>query len=273
MAIHSTAIVDSEATIDTTADIGPYVVIEGPVKVGPGTRVQAHAHLSGWTTIGSDCEIHPFAVIGNTPQDFHHTGERSYCRVGDRVVIREGATVHRGTQAESETVIGDECFLMAYCHIGHNCQLGTSVKVYNMAALSGHVQVEPGAIVSGYALLHQFIRIGRLAFVAAGARVGMDVPPFMMAFDESTIIQHNVLGMRRAGYSPEEVQEIRQAFRILYRSGKLFRVAVEELVDSLETRAGRELVEFLSFDSRRGFCGPSAGHRTVSRQPKSSMNA
>jgi len=266
MAIHPTAIVDPAAAIDPSADVGPYVMIEGPVQIGPGTRVQAHAHVSGWTTIGRDCQIHPFAIVGNLPQDFHYTGERSYCRVGDRVVIREGATVHRGTQPESETVIGDECFLMAYAHVGHNCLLDVGVKVYNMAALSGHVEVGPGAIVSGYALVHQFARIGKLAFIAAGARAGMDVPPFMTAFGESTIIQHNVLGMRRAGYSPEEIQEVRQAFRTLYRSGTLFRAAVEQLSDSVRTRAGQELVEFLTADSRRGICGPSPGHRVVQRK-------
>jgi len=242
MAIHPTAIVDRAAEIDPTAEIGPYVIVEGPVRVGPGTRVLAHVHLSGWTTIGAECEIHPFAVVGNLPQDFHYEGQRSYCRIGDRVVIREGATVHRGTQPETETVVGDECFLMAYAHVGHNCVLGTGAKVYNMAALSGHVELAEGAIVSGYALVHQFVRIGKLAFISAAARVTMDVPPFMSCFGESTIVQHNVVGMRRAGYGQDEILEIRQAFRTLYRSGKLFRAAVEQLAGEVRTPAGARIL-------------------------------
>jgi UDP-N-acetylglucosamine acyltransferase len=265
MAIHPTAVIDPSAEIDSSVEIGPYVVIEGPVQIGPGTRVLTHAYLCGWTTIGSGCEIHPFAVVGNLPQDFHYEGERSYCRIGDRVVIREGATVHRGTQPESTTVIGDACFLMAYAHVGHNCELGTGVKVYNMAALSGHVEIADGAIVSGYALVHQFVRIGRLAFIAGAARVTMDVPPFMTCYGESTILQHNVVGMRRAGYARDEVLEIRQAFRLLYRSGKTFRAATEALTQTVHTRAGQELARFLAGESRRGYCAANTSRRRAGR--------
>jgi len=254
MPIHPTAIVDRQAEIDPSADIGPYAVVEGPVRIGARTKLQAHAFVNGWTTIGQDCDIHPFAVIGNLPQDFHYSGERSFCRIGDRVVVREGATVHRGTQPESATVVGDECLLMAYAHVGHNCLLEPGVKVYNMTALSGHVEVGAQAIISGYVLVHQFVRIGRLAFIAAQARLGMDVPPFMTAMGESTIVQYNVIGMRRAGYGKEDIAEIRRIHRILYRSGHLYSRAVEQAAREASTRAGRELVAFLQAPSRRGHC-------------------
>jgi UDP-N-acetylglucosamine acyltransferase len=267
MAIHPTAVIAREAELDSTVEVGPYVVIEGAVKIAANTQIKAHAFLSGWTQIGRDCEIHPFAVIGAPPQDFHYHGERSYTKIGDRVVIREGVTVHRGTQPESATEIGDECLLMAYAHVGHNCQLGRGVKVYNMAAVSGHVEIDESAIISGYALVHQFVRIGKLAFISAACRVLMDVPPFMTAFGESTIVQYNAIGMKRAGYAAEEIDEVRRAFRILYRSGQLFRKSVEQVAAMVKTPAGKSLAEFVSADSKRGYCLGSPGHRQ--RGPRS----
>ena len=265
MAIHPTAIIDASAEIDRTADIGPYVIIEGPVKIGADTRIRAHVYLSGWTQIGQRCDIHPFAVIGHMPQDFHYDGQRSYCKIGNDVIIRESATVHRGTQPESETVVGDECFLLAHSHVGHNCRLGRGVKVYNMAALSGHVETEDQAIISGYTLIHQFCRIGKLAFAAATARITMDVPPFMTCYGLSTIVQCNVIGMRRAGYDHEAINEVRQAHRILYRSGLTFRKAVAQVADMVQTDAGRELAAFIRVDSKQGYCAGSPGsHRTRS---------
>jgi UDP-N-acetylglucosamine acyltransferase len=270
MPIHPTAIVDSKAEIDSTADIGPYVIIEGPVRIGAGTRVRSHAHLSGWTRIGERCDIHPFAVIGHLPQDFHHGGERSYCTIGNDVVIREGSTVHRGTQAESETIIGDGCFLLCYAHIAHNCRLGRGVKVYPYCAVAGHVEVGDDAILSGGVLIHQFVRIGSLAFAAAGAMIGMDVPPFLTVCDRNWVIQHNVVGMRRAGYSREEILEIRQAFRTLYRSGLTFRKAAERLGPAVQTRAGRMLLDFISVESQRGYC-PGGARRGDHRPAGSSV--
>lgn len=261
MPIHPTAVIDRQAELDETADIGPYVIVEGPVRIGPRTRVRAHAFLSGWTQVGEDCDIHPYAVVGHLPQDFHYSGERSYCTVGARVVIREGVTVHRGTQPESSTTVGDECLLMAYCHVGHNCELARGAKIYNMAALSGHVQVGENAIVSGGGLVHQFTRIGKLAFVAAGTRIGMDVPPFLTAYGESTVIGHNVVGMRRAGYEPQDIHEIRKLFRAIYRSGATFSQAVRNTAPEVRTRAGQELLAFLQTDSRRGFCAAGRSGR------------
>lgn len=261
MAIHPTAIIDRSAEIDSTAEIGAYVVIEGPVKIGADTRIRPHAYVSGWTEIGQRCDIHPFAVVGHLPQDFHYNNERSYCKIGNDVIIRESATVHRGTQPESETVVGDECFLLTCAHVGHNCRLGRGVKVYNYAACSGHLEVGDFAILSGAALTHQFGRIGKYAFIAAAARAGMDVPPFMTCFGEATIVQVNVVGMRRAGYSSESIKEIREAYRILYRSGQPFRKATAQVAEMVQTEAGRDLVAFISVDSKRGYCKGSTGHR------------
>ncbi|MHC4444738.1 MAG: acyl-ACP--UDP-N-acetylglucosamine O-acyltransferase [Planctomycetota bacterium] len=254
MAIHPTAIIDPQAQIDSSVEIGPYAIIEGPAKIGANTKVRGHCFINGWTEIGQNCDLHPFAVIGNYPQDFHYEGERSYCKIGNNVVIREGTTVHRGTQPESSTIVGDECFLMAYCHVGHNCILGKGVKIYNLAILSGHVEIGDYVIVSGYAGVHQFVRIGTLAFLAGKARVTMDVPPFFTCYGNSTIVQHNVIGMKRAGYDNDALQEIRNAYRTLYRSGMTFGKAVEQLSKTVKTGAGKKLVEFISAESKQGYC-------------------
>lgn len=261
MAIHPTAVIDSKAEIDRTAEIGPYVTIEGPVKIGPHCQVKTHAFLSGWTELGEGTEIHPFAVVGHLPQDFHFEGQRSYCRIGKRVVIREGATVHRGTQPESATIIGDECFLMAYAHVGHNCVLGQGVKVYNMVLLAGHVEVGERATFSGAVMVHQFVRVGKLAFASGAARILNDLPPFMTAFGESSVVQYNVVGMKRAGYDKAAIDEIHEAFRILYRSGLPRRKAVARLEGMLKTDAGRSLLDFIRVDSKRGYCAACPGHR------------
>lgn len=261
MAIHETAIIDPEARIDASAEIGPYVIIEGPVRIGARTRVRPHAFINGWTEIGEECDLHPFTVVGNLPQDFHYGGERSYCSIGNRVVIREGATVHRGTQPESETRIDDGCLLMAYCHVGHNCLLSRDVKIYNNVLLAGHVEIEESAIISASSMVHQFVRLGKFAFIAAGARITMDVPPFMMAFGESTIVQHNAIGMKRAGYSTEELAELRSAYRQLFRTRGKFSASVEDFAARARTNAGRELVQFLKAETKRGISVGGKHHR------------
>ncbi len=258
MPIHPTAIIDPEAMIDPSAEIGPYVVIEGPVRIGADTRVRSHVFLAGWTEIGQRCDIHPFAVIGHLPQDFHFEGGRSFCKIGDDVVIREHVTIHRGTQPESTTEVGDRCFLLTHAHVAHNCRLGRGVTMINGSAVAGHVTVDDGATIGVCTLVHQFVRIGRLAFLAGQGRIGMDVPPFMTAFGASTIVHHNLVGLRRAGFSAEELREIRQAFRTLYRSGLPFSKAVERLAETVKTGPGRELVAFLRSESRRGFCAPAS---------------
>lgn len=261
MPIHPTAIVDGKAQVDPTATIGPYAVIEGQVEIGPGVVVYPQAYISGWVTLESGCQIHPGAIIGHLPQDFHFDGSRSFCRIGAGTIVREHASIHRGTQPESSTIVGKRCFIMGYAHIGHNCEVGDDVKVANMTALSGHVTVGQGAFVSGYSLVHQFTRIGEYAMIAGGTRLTMDAPPFFTCMGESECMCANVIGLRRAGFTRQEIDELRQAYRLLYRSGKTFRVAAEELAGCVQTPAGKRLVEFITFKSKRGICGgPSHRH-------------
>jgi len=266
MAIHSTAIVDKQAQIADSAEIGPFVVIEGLVKVGEHVKVYPNAYLSGWTEIGDRCEIHPGAVIGHLPQDFHFSGERSYCKIGAGTIIREFASVHRGTQPESWTIVGENCFILGYAHIGHNCELGNEVKVYNCAALSGHVTVGENAIISGYSLIHQFTRLGEYVMIGGGTRLGKDIPPYMKGLYESTCVGYNALGLSRSeAFSREEIREVREAYRVLFHSGLPFRKAVAQFREQAKTRTGRRILDFIDADSRLGIIG--GRRKAVSDQP------
>lgn len=256
MPIHPTAIIDKQATIDATADIGPYVTIEGPVQVGARTKVYPNAYLSGWTEIAEDCEIHPGAVVGHVPQDFHFSNERTYCRIGRGTIIREFASIHRGTQPESTTIVGENCFILGYAHIGHNCTLGNGVKLYNCAALSGHVTVGDNAIISGYALTHQFARIGEYVMVGGGARVIKDVPPYMKVLHESQCVGFNALGLRRSEkFSREEISDVKEAYRVLFRSGLPLTQAIDQFANAAKTRTGRNILDFIREPSRLGIIG------------------
>lgn len=255
MAIHPAAIVDPQAEIDSTVDIGPHAVIEGPVKIGANTRIYPNAYVSGWTTIGRKCEIHPGALIGHVPQDFHFQDCRSYCTIGDGTIVREFASVHRGTQPDTSTVIGRNCFIMGYSHVGHNCVFGDGVKFYNMAAASGHVEIGENAIVSGYTVLHQFIRIGPYCMIGGLSRITMDVPPYLTCMRESECVCVNTIGMRRNGFNTEQIADAKNAYRILYRSGSTFRMAVDKLAETVATDVGREILEFVRAESKRGIAG------------------
>ncbi|MFQ5410639.1 MAG: acyl-ACP--UDP-N-acetylglucosamine O-acyltransferase [Phycisphaerae bacterium] len=255
MAIHETAIVDSKAEIDPTVEIGPYAVVEGPVRIGANTKILHHGCVSGWTEIGQGCEIHPFAVVGGPPQDLTYHGEESWCRIGDETIIREGATIHRSATAGAETRIGNGCLIMATCHIGHDCRFGDRVIQASGSALAGHVQVGDGVFIGGTAGIHQFVRIGELAMIGGVAAISMDVPPFFMATHFSECTGINLVGMKRAGYGRAECTELRNAYKCLYRSGLSFSEAVEKVAATVDTEPGRRLVEFLRAPSKRGISG------------------
>jgi len=251
MPIHPTAVVDKRAEIDASADIGPYAVVEGGVRIGPGTRLYPHAYVSQGTTLGRGCQIHPFAVVGHHPQDLKWSGAPSYTLIGDETVIREGAQVHRGTMPESTTVVGRRVYVMATGHIGHNCVIADEVIIANAGLVSGHVEIGRRAFVSGCAVIHQFVRIGELAMIGGGVRVPADVPPFMLVTPDG-VAGPNVVGLRRAGFSAEQRQEVRAAYRTLFRSRLPFPAALARVAEGVRTEAGRRLVEFLRAPSKRG---------------------
>jgi UDP-N-acetylglucosamine acyltransferase len=256
MPIHPTAIVSPQAELDPTVEVGPHAIIEAHVRIGAGTKVWANAYLTGHTEIGRDNQIHMGAVLGHEPQDlkFDRTG-RSYLRVGDRNVFREYVTVHRGTEPESATIIGNDCFLMACSHLGHNCVLGSHVILANAALLGGHVHVGDRAFISGGAVVHQFVHIGRLAMLSGNGRFSMDIPPFMIAAERNEVHTINLVGLKRAPLSAAAVSEIKKLYRLFYLSGRTGTQALQEAAAT--TPAGQEFIDFIR-QSPNGICpGPS----------------
>lgn len=252
MPIHFTAIIDGRASIDPAVDIGPYSVIEGPVKIAAEVVIGPHVHVLGHTTIGAGCRIHTGAVIGDWPQDRTYTGAESFCKLGKQTVVREHVTIHRGTTAGSETVIGDRCMLLAHSHVAHNCRLGDDVLLVNGALLAGHVTVGNRAVISGNAAIHQFARVGELAMIGGLAKITRDIPPYLM-FDGSGIcVGINLVGLRRAGFTREERQDVKAVYRALYRTAGSFSRGLAEVELLVTTRAGLHLLEFLKAPSKRG---------------------
>jgi UDP-N-acetylglucosamine acyltransferase len=256
MAIHPTAIIDRAAEIDPAASIGPYAIIDGPVRVAADVRVYPHAYVCGWTTLGKGCEIHMGAVVGHTPQDRAFTGERSYCEVGPRTVVREYVTIHRGTKPESRTVVGADCLLGALSHVAHNCVVADHVIMMNGALLAGYVQIGPRAFVSGNVAVHQFTRIGELVMVSGGAILTCDIPPFLLVHGRGQVSGINRVGLVRAAVSRVEIDEIRAAYKTLYRSGMPLSRSIAQLAETLVTPAGRRMAEFLLAERRRPLARP-----------------
>ena len=254
MTIHPTAIIDPRAEIDSEAEIGPYVVIDGAVKVMGGTRVMAHAYLTGWTEIGADNEIHPGAVLGDAPQDTAYKGQQTFLRIGDRNIIREHVQVHRGTAAGSATTIGNDNFLMATAHVGHNCKLGDNVVLANGALLGGHVEVGNNVFISGNCVVHQFVRIGDYALMRGLSGTSRDVPPFAIVDWQHTVRGVNVVGLKRAGFDEKRIRALRGAFRVLFRKGRNLALAVQEVEKS--AGANTDVLALLEFikSSERGVC-------------------
>lgn len=254
MSIHPTAIIDPKAEIDTGVEIGPYVVIDGPVRVKRGTRVMAHAYLTGWTEIGEDNEIHHGAVLGDAPQDSAYRGEESYLKVAGHNVIREYAQIHRGTTAGSSTIVGSYNFLMAGSHVGHNCRLGDHVVLANGALLGGYVEVGNHVFISGNCVVHQFVRIGEFALMRGLSATSRDVPPYSIVDWQHTVRGVNVVGLKRAGFDEQRIRKIKDAFRVLFRKGRNLSLAMKELEKA--PGANPDVLALLDFikSSKRGVC-------------------
>jgi UDP-N-acetylglucosamine acyltransferase len=254
--IHPTAIVDSRAEIDPTAEIGAHAIVEGKVRIGPRTRVLAHAVVTGGTVLGADNEVHYGAVLGDTPQDVAFGGAESFLRIGDGNVFRENATVHRGTKPDTETIIGNRGYFMQNSHVAHNCRIGDDAIVAGGAMLSGYVELGERGFVSGNCVVHQFVRIGRLALLRGLSRTSRDVPPFCIMDGTHTVRAVNLIGLRRAGFSPASIRAIRNAFRTLFLRPRNLQRALAEVEAGEMSPEVRELVDFIRA-SQRGVCfGP-----------------
>jgi UDP-N-acetylglucosamine acyltransferase len=251
--IHSTAIVHPSARIAEDAEIGPYCLVGEHVVVGTRSKLLAHVVVNGYTTIGDDTTIYPFCSIGLPSQDRKSSDERSYTKIGSRTTIREYVSVHRATGAEEVTSVGNDCLLLAYVHIAHNCRIGNGVTMSNLAQLAGHVVVEDHATFGGVSGTHQFVRVGRHSFVGGLTKLTRDVPPFLLVEgNPARVYGLNSVGLRRAGFPPEELAELKDCYKIMYHSDKNTSQALVALKEIVKTEAGRELVAFVEAESARG---------------------
>lgn len=251
--IHPTAVIHPQARLDSTVQVGPYAVIDGEVELGAGCVVGPHVFLTGTTKIGAGNQFHAGCVIGDAPQDLKYKGAPTRVSIGDHNVFREHVTVNRATTTEGATVVGSHNFIMACAHIGHNCTVGSQVIIANGAMLGGHVTVQDRAFISGDCLLHQFSRVGTLAFMQGGAGIGQDLPPFTVASGNNNTCGLNVVGLRRAGYSAAERLELKKLYQALFRSGKNFSEAVSAARENFSSPGARMMLEFIA-EAKRGVC-------------------
>ncbi len=254
--IHETAVIGKGAELGKDVEVGPFACIMDGAQIGDGCRIGPHATIFETVTMGSGCEVHAGAVLGDTPQDLAYQGGSSRVRIGNNCVIREGVTIHRGTKEGTETVVGDECFLMAFSHLAHNVVLANNVIMANGAVLGGYVEVGERAFISGVVGVHQFVKIGRLAMLGGGAIATKDVPPFCMLknAEHNTIIGLNVVGMRRSGMSYDDRKAVQRAFKVLFLSGFNATQAKERLEELFEDGPASEFAGFIA-GSTRGLCG------------------
>lgn len=257
MIIHPTAIVDKNAIIDPSTEIGPFVIIEDDVKIGKNNKIMAHAFIGKGTTIGDNNEIHIGAVVGNSPQDKRYKGEKTRLVVGNGNIIREYVTIHRSTHEDSPTVIGNECMIMGGCHIAHDSKVGNWVIMANMAAMAGHVHVADRAFIGGGAMIHQFVQIGRVAILAGNSRFSMDIPPFVIAAEKNQVWGINIIGLRRANFPQETIHEIKKLYGLFFKDPSPRPLVLERIAQ--HPFQSPEVQEFLDFvkASKRGIC-PSA---------------
>lgn len=263
--IHASAIIGKNVEMGVGNVIGPHVIIEDEVKIGSHNKILAGAYLARGTELGNYNTIHMNAVIGHCPQDLAYHGEETFTKIGNKNEIREFVTIHRGTKEGTATMIGDSNFLMAYCHVAHNCHLGNNIIMVNQASLTGHCEVEDRAFLSGMTGFHQFTRIGTLAMVSALSAINKDIPPYVVCGGRPAVAQGiNVVGLRRAGIGHEVRMEIKEAYRLLYRSGLNVSQALETIKRDLKSKEVRHMVAFIE-TSKRGILDGS-GIDTISHR-------
>lgn len=235
MKIHPTAIIDPSAELGEGVEIGAYSVVGPNCAIGANTVLGPQVVVEEYTYIGEECQIRSGAVLGGPPQDNKFRGERSYVRLGDRNQVREFVTLHRATGEDQATTIGNDNLIMAYVHIGHNCHVGSNVMISSYAGLSGHISVEDYVVIGGMVGVHQFVRVGKLAMLGGYSKVVVDVPPFMLADGRpADVLDLNVRGLRRAQIPPSARAQLKQAYKLLYRSNLNFSQALEAIADEVE---------------------------------------
>jgi UDP-N-acetylglucosamine acyltransferase len=249
------AIVSKKAEIDKNVTIGPYAVIGPSVKIGSGCVIDAGAQIIGNTTIGKNCHIFSYAVIGNVPQDLKYKGEESFLVVGNNNTIREFVTMNVGTDEGSKTIVGNNNLIMAYSHIAHDCVVGSDNVLANCATLAGHVTIEDRVTVGGIVAIHQFCRLGILSMVGGCSKVVQDVPPYSVSDGHPTVVRGlNLIGLRRAKFSQSTISLLKKAFKIIFFDNHPLAKAKELITKEFpQTEEVDYLLKFIS-SSERGIC-------------------
>jgi len=250
--VHPTAVVDPAAKVGNNSEIGPYCVIGPQAVLGENNVLQAHVVLEGSVTLGSGNFIGPGTVIGGAPQDLSFTSDRkTHVQIGDKNVIREHCTIHRGSPEGSSTIVGNGNFFMVGAHLGHNCVIGNNVIIANNCLLAGNVRVDDGAFLGGGSTFHQHMRIGRMVMIQGSSAFGKDLPPFVLAAERNSVFGLNVIGMRRAGFNAEQRNDIKAAFKFLYQSGLNLSQAIAQSEKEKFGALGREFFAFVREAKKR----------------------
>jgi UDP-N-acetylglucosamine acyltransferase len=246
------AFVHPDAKLGNDVTVEPFAYIAGNVVIGDGTWVGPNSTIMDGARIGMHCRIFPSAVVSGIPQDLKFRGEETTAEIGDNTSVREGVTINRGTAAAGKTVVGKNCLLMAYSHIGHDCQIGNSCIIGNTTGLAGEVKVDDWAIISGGTLVHQFTRVGAHVMIGGGAKIRIDVPPFIKADREPLAYMGiNSIGLTRRGFDKERIDEIHNIYRIIYQNGMNFSQALEHIEKEFRQSPDRDyIIEFIRTSER-----------------------
>ena len=248
----SLSYIDPQAKIAKNVVVEPFVTIEKNVEIGSGTWIGSNVTIMEGARIGENCEIFPGAVISAIPQDLKFDGEDSLAIIGDNTIVRECATINRATKATGKTIVGNNCLIMAYAHIAHDCVIGNNAIIVNNVALGGHVEIGEHAIIGGITAVHQFIKIGKHCMVSGGSLVRKDIPPYVKAGREPlSFIGINSIGLRRKNFSEDEITEIQNIYRILYQKGNNNTQAINKIeIDFKISEIRDEIISFVRNSGR-----------------------
>jgi UDP-N-acetylglucosamine acyltransferase len=254
--IHPTAIISPKAEIEEDTFVGPFCIIQDGAHIKRGSKLISNVIIEGNTEIGENCTIYPFTSIGLPPQDLKYRGEATGVKIGNNNTIREYITLHRASVGgDGLTTLGDNNFLMAYVHIAHDCKIGNSVIMANVATLAGHVVVEDHAYIGGLSAVHQFARIGAYAMVGGFSGVAQDIPPYMTASGpRAKLFGLNTIGLKRHGFSDSTINELKKAYKILFREKRTLKDAIKKIQEDLPyTDEIKHLIDFIQ-KNKRGIC-------------------
>ncbi|MGM0423307.1 MAG: acyl-ACP--UDP-N-acetylglucosamine O-acyltransferase [Thermodesulfobacteriota bacterium] len=264
--IHPTAIVDPTARLGQGVQIGPYAVLEAETEIGDGCVIEPFVQIKSWSCLGRNNHVHAHACLGGPPQDLKYQGGKTRLVIGDENCIREYVTINRGTpEGGGLTSIGSHCYIMAYAHVAHDCHLGDRVVLANAATLAGHIHIQSDAVIGGLCAVHQFVHIGEYAYIGGMTGVAQDVPPFMLVAGERGWLHGlNQIGLKRHGFSQEQMARLKLAFKLLWRSGLKKEDALQRIQEELgQHQEVQQLLEFIQH-STRGVISPKGSSRSNS---------